>query len=374
MKRPVRMPLLALLSLLFLLISGAAFHSEAAAVPAAKPAERPERLEGLERLERGQRGELAQRSERPVLNGTFIQLLEENGKWNSTRWERLFDFFQSVGLTEVVVQWSLLDSSAFHVPNSGEPLAPVGMILEAAESRGIDVYLGLAAESRYWEMIKQPPAGQEEYLRQLRLKSERVAREVAPLAAKYQAFKGWYISEEIDDLSWRAPRSRQVLYRHLKELSSNLKKLTPGDEVLLSAFSNARMSPDSFQEFWRDLLRESSIDILLFQDGAGVGKLPEELLPVYLKAVRAATDASKKKLQVVVELFETVSESPFAARPAPFRRVARQLETAGRFASGGINAFSVPDYMSHDGSAAAKELSEGYLRYKLGRESDSGRE
>lgn len=330
-----------LCSLLLLLISGAAPLPGAAAEP----------LQGS--------------GYRPMINGSFIQLLEENGSWSRARWERLFDCFQTLGLSQIVVQWSLHDDRAFYPGRSSGPgPAALDTILQLAQARGIEVYLGLAAESRYWEMIKRSPAGQEEYLNRLRWKSERVAREVAATAARYRVFKGWYIPEEIDDLTWRPPKSRQLLTRQLRELSGFLKKLTPGGLVMLSAFSGARMDPDSYQEFWRDLLRETSVDILLFQDGAGTGQLPRELLPLYLQAARNAADANHKKLQVVVELFELVSETPFKAVPAPIQRVTGQLQLAGEYASGGINSFSVPDYMALEESAAARALLEGYLAYR----------
>lgn len=305
---------------------------------------------------------------RPLLNGTFIQLLEQNGNWDQARWGRLFDSFQVLGLKQIVIQWTLHDDRAFFTTNTFEqvPLPPLETILELAEAKGIKLYLGLAAESHYWEMIKQPPVRQEEYLNRLRWKSERVAQEVAAVATKYKAFKGWYIPEEIDDLTWRPPKARVLLYRHLKKLSGFLKKLTPRGMVVLSSFSNASMDPDSYEAFMYNLLGETSVDILLFQDGAGVAKLPSELIPRYLKAAKNATDANGKKLQVVAELFAVVSESPFKAIPAPIFRITQQLKTAVNYATDGINSFSVPDYMSQEGGVAAMELLSGYLKYKGG--------
>jgi hypothetical protein len=305
---------------------------------------------------------------RPLLNGTFIQLLEQNGRWNHARWERQFDYFKAIGLQQVVIQWTLHDNRAFFATQTFEqaPLLPLETILELAEARGIELYLGLAAESRYWDMIKQIPVYQEEYLNRLRMKSERVAQEVAAIATQYKAFRGWYIPEEIDDLTWRSPKTRKLLHQHLKQLSGFLKKLTPDGKVLLSGFSNSRMSPDSYGAFWNALLKETSVDILLFQDGTGTAKLTSDLLPSYLKAVRRATDANGKKLQVVVELFTVVSEFPFKAVPAPILRVTQQLRIADDYATGGINSFSVPDYMSLEGGDAAMELLHNYQEYKKG--------
>ncbi len=305
---------------------------------------------------------------RPLLQGTFIQLLERNGTWNKERWEKLFDTLQALGLRQIVVQWTLLDNRAFYVTQTFEQVSspPLETILELADSRGIEVYLGLAADSCYWEMIKQPIQQRSEYLKRLRWKSERVAQEMALVATKHPSFKGWYIPEEIDDLAWRSPQSREQLYGHLTQLSAFLKKLTPGGMVLLSGFSSAHMNPASYEVFWRSLLREASVDMLLFQDGTGTNKLSGELLPHFLRAVRSATDANGKRLQVVVELFTMTSESPFTAMPAPISRIMQQLQSAHDYATGGITSFSVPDYMSLEGGSAATELLKDYQKYKGG--------
>ncbi len=280
----------------------------------------------------------------------------------------MFDSFQAIGLRYVIVQWTLHDNMAYYATRTFEqvPRVPLEIILELAEKRGIDLYLGLAAESQHWEMVRQSFDRQQEYLKRLRWKSERVAQEVAVVATRYKAFKGWYIPEEIDDLTWRSPQLRELLFQHLKQLSGFLKKVSPDGLVLLSGFSNARMNPDSYEAFWNKLLGGTSVDVLLFQDGAGTAKLPLEILPRYLKGLRKTTDANGKKLQVVVELFTMVSESPFEAKPAPFCRVKQQLRIAGEYASDGITSFSVPDYMSAEGGGAAMELLHDYQKYTGG--------
>jgi hypothetical protein len=66
------------------------------------------------------------------------------------------------------------------------------------------------------------------------------------------AFAGWYLPEEIDDINWRIPEARRKLLRHLGRVSASLRKLTPGAGIAISTFSNARMSPAQFRDFWRD--------------------------------------------------------------------------------------------------------------------------
>jgi len=50
----------------------------------------------------------------------------------------------------------------------------------------------------------------------------------------------------------------------------------------------------------------------------------------------------------------------FSAGPAPLARIAQQLALDGRWANGPRVAFSVPNYMSDFGGAAATSLYDSY--------------
>ena len=70
----------------------------------------------------------------------------------------------------------------------------------------------------------------------------------------------------------------------------------------------------------------------------------------------------------MVELFTVAPAAAgkpegFAATPAPLARIERQLAVAGRWASGPVVGFSLPDYMSGFGGAAATRLLDEYLRW-----------
>jgi len=123
-----------------------------------------------------------------------------------------------------------------------------------------------------------------------------------PLATKYSSFKGWYISEEIDDINWRSFESQQVLFHYLEKLTKHLRVLTPDKQVALSGFSNGALSPDSFQTFWSELLVRANVDTVLFQDGIGVNKLQLDNLHHYLKAMRNAALATGTELQAISKL------------------------------------------------------------------------
>jgi hypothetical protein len=297
----------------------------------------------------------------PQLTGTFIQLTHAHLDWDDAQWRALFERFAALCLTELVVQWTRYDDTSF-CDNSGGPCL-VETVLRHADRLGLRVLVGLVQRSDYWKRIKAPVEERRAYLKELRDASLATARELAPRVEQHPSFGGWYICEEIDDVSWNGPAKRRVLVEHLADLSLQLRGLVPGEHRIgLSGFSNGALDKDGLQALWMDVLGASAIDILLFQDGIGVGKLPFAELDGYLAAVQQATRWADRSLWVVVEIFEQVEGNTggFAARPAPLARIQSQLAVAAAHADT-LVAFSVPEYMTELGGAAAAEL---FRRYR----------
>lgn len=298
-----------------------------------------------------------------ALRGTFLQFSERYDGWRRADWEGLFDDFARLGLEQVVVQWSLLDARAFypseHFAAAEEP--PLGTILSLADEAGMEVFVGLAHDSDYWSRIDRDPDLVEVYLTRLRLASLAAARELEPLVKRHESFRGWYLPEEIDDVHWLGDESRSVLVRHLRLSAEALRELVPDARVAVSGFTNAHADPATLEAFWWELLTESSVDRVLFQDGIGVGKLDPDELPLYLGAMRRAVERAGAQLEVVVEVFAQtagppIDAGPFRAVPAPADRVRRQIEIAAAFSTGGPVAFAVPEYMTSLGGAEAQAL------------------
>ena len=47
------------------------------------------------------------------LTGTYLQLWNDHGEWTEDDWQQLFGHFQALGLSRLVVQWSLYEGRAF---------------------------------------------------------------------------------------------------------------------------------------------------------------------------------------------------------------------------------------------------------------------
>lgn len=300
------------------------------------------------------------------LDGTFLQLRAEHKQWRSEDWDQLFAYFHAVEINTLIIQWTVHDEVSFAVPDSsGEPgRSTLDMLLEQADQNRVRVLVGLVADSDFWRRIEQPPESLRHYLDDLHKRNLDLAVQLLPVVRERASFRGWYIPEEIDDVNWVGAEAREILFEHMRKLSSGLKKSAPDKDIALSGFSNGNLSPASLQEFWTALVEEADVDIVMFQDGIGVHKLSLEILPSYLGALREGLDGIGRKLYVIIEVFRSTdttkySEDQFQAVPAAFEDIQQQLKIAGPYAET-LVAFSVPEYMTPFGGVAAARLFERY--------------
>ena len=175
-------------------------------------------------------------------------------------------------------------------------------------------------------------------------------------------FAGWYIPDEIDDRTWLDPGKRAVLKKYLAETVALLKARRPGSKVAISGFSNSFADPELLGSFWADVIRASGIDLLLFQDGVGEGKVALENVGLYYAALDRAVRGAGAQLGAVVELFSLMADG--RRIPAGVGRIRGQIAAANRLMSFPVVAFSVPDYMSHLAGRQAADLLSDFLSQK----------
>ena len=333
------------------------------------PAGRPPLWIGLFALVLAGGASLAAETPPPRLHGTFIQLSQAHGSWDEDSWRRLFGYLAQLRALEIVVQWTVYDDMAFYPSARHTPVAqpPLETILTLADELGMTVRVGLAHDSAFWSRVNRDPASVVVYLRGLQARSESVARELVPLVQPHRSFRGWYITEEIEDATWKDPRARSALFEYLDRLALSVRTLKPEASVAVSGFSNAESAPATFGAFWTSLLRAAPIDVMMFQDGIGAGKQRLSFLPLYLAAAREATQTTGRELQVIVEVFQQLNDpTGFKAVPAPFDRVARQIDLASTYsAARGPIAFSIPDYMTPLRGPDAERLFQAYVRARV---------
>ncbi len=294
------------------------------------------------------------------LQGTFLQLTEVQIARPAAEWRQLFDELRTIGINTLFLQWTVLDRKPLFQTARNETRAntPLGSILDLAAQSGIRVWFGLALDSSYWEEIKQPADLLRPYFRR-RLQDLAGFLDDLNAATAGAPFAGWYIPDEIDDRTWLDSGKRAVLKKYLTETVALLRARRPGSKVAISGFSNSFADPDLLASFWADVIRASGIDLLLFQDGVGEGKVALDNIGLYYEALDRAVRSAGAQLGAVVELFTLMPDG--RRLPAMAGRIRAQMAAANRLTSFPAVAFSIPDYMSHLAGRQAGDLLSNFL-------------
>jgi hypothetical protein len=299
------------------------------------------------------------------LKGTFLQLTDAQLARPAGEWRQLFDEMRTIGINTLFLQWTVLDREPlFQTAGNGTAAStPLAVILDLAAQSKIRVWFGLALDSNYWDDIKQSPELLRPYFRR-RLQDLVGFLDGLNATTAGAAFAGWYIPDEIDDRTWLDPAKRTVLKNYLAETVALLKARRPGSQVAISGFSNSFADPDLLASFWADVIRASGINLLLFQDGVGEGKVALENVALYYEALDRAVRSVGAQLGAVVELFSLMPDG--RRLPAGLGRIREQIAAANRLTSFPAVAFSIPDYMSHLAGRQAGELLSNFLSSQKG--------
>jgi hypothetical protein len=247
-----------------------------------------------------------------VVDGSFIQLHRGKTDRPTDAWRADFRHLKSLGGQMIIVQWTAEEPVLYFAPglhpatragqsSSDMPVRRQGpsgrrlhgmteiypvleRIFDAAEAEGLSVVLGLQHHPDYWEQIK----GREKVIRDfLRVRTARNAHLQHALLDAFgtrKAWTGYYIPDEIDDLTWRTPEMRALIRTYLRQMASVLKENDPGRFVSVSTFFRGRTGPDLVVENLVDIMAGTGIDVLLVQDGVGVGDPPLAYIPLYYDA------------------------------------------------------------------------------------------
>jgi len=112
------------------------------------------------------------------------------------------------------------------------------------------------------------------------------------------------------------------------------------------------------------VIESSGIDLLLFQDGVGEGKVAIENIGLYYASLNAAVRKTGAQLGAVVELFSLMPNGQRV--PAMIGRIREQIAEASRLTSFPPVAFSVPDYMSKFAGTEGGSLLSSFLSAQKG--------
>jgi hypothetical protein len=295
---------------------------------------------------------------------TFLQIYQTTPGNVAANPNELFQKTRDMGFDTVFLQWSSYDDVSFYQdPRPTKSTDPrLTSIIKAACSANIDLWLGLHHDSQFWERSAQPEDQVKTYLDQrlLDLKQRLPTLESAINNAGSNAncIKGWYIADEIDDMTWENTGHQKLLIDNLKSTKQLLTKARPKWPIAISGFTNQIKTPQNYAKMWDKLLTKSGIDLLLFQDGIGAEKLSLETETSYIQSLTAMARKKKYDISVVVELFNLTKQKDgtnrfSSANPA---RVQQQLALAEKAGAKQLAVFAATPYLLHDDMRGSDKL------------------
>lgn len=295
-------------------------------------------------------------------SATFVQLLRKDANKTVSQWSADMKKMQAVGIDTVIIQWcafgdiSFIKSDDLRYRNQYDVIPK---IVEAASLQGMDIYLGLTADDLYWNNVTLKAVNLEDYfLMRVSLNYE-MAEVVGTRFESYSNFKGFYISEEIDDKTWRGKKREEIVSYYLDYLSCKLKGVFPEKEILCSVFFRLRTEPADFAKNIYNIFAPSAVDRILLQDGVGVDIKNLKFVALYFDEFVKLFD--KKRVWGVLELFtQTKKDSEFAAVSAAPERVEKQFSNLQNSCDK-IVFFSFIDYVHPQQNAKAKLLYQSLL-------------
>jgi hypothetical protein len=295
---------------------------------------------------------------------SFLQPVDVMRGRSQSRWRRDLSELKRLGCQSLYLQWTELNGSSFVDPVRSRAtrkqfLSPV---FAAAEEVGLKLWIGLAADLRYLSVYQASAEDLSSYLSKMRKGCLKLASTVHARFGDSTAFAGWYVPEEIDDVTISTPARAEVWTKHLSEIQRGLRALREGVEVSISSYVVGHTDPSHVADFWRRVWGQVPIRVLL-QDGFGVRHLNQpERIEAYMSAIATEAVSANGKWGVVIELFEqtSVGDEPFRAIPASLDRLAAQIALVDKFPSAVRSSYSMTEHMV--GSAAARRLASEYLR------------
>jgi hypothetical protein len=292
-----------------------------------------------------------------VITGLF------DAGWNSfsrnrEQWEREMQNLKDLGCDTIVLQYSIEEPTHTYYPSSlgwvvqhAEQTNCIPFALEAATKKNMNVWIAL-----YYEGAKWWGTPDTLYLQKQKERCIEVFRELEKLYGKNPCVAGYYLPHEIARYYWQKPEDLQRLLSEFLVPLTNTIHRESSKKFIASPFFNQNLeTPEQLKVFWQDLMKEWSPDVVVPQDGIGVGHATLENVGSYLQAMVEGV-SPKADLWVNVELFTGRGSSP-----APFSRIQAQIASAAPYAKK-IIAY---DYSVITRNATSEEMNQLFDELKL---------
>jgi hypothetical protein len=268
------------------------------------------------------------------VKGIFLQPGAAHRLQEEARWRQVFQKLRDQNLDTLFLQWSAENGRVYaDLELENHERQPfLEKIFRAARETGMKVFLGLYHETAYWQQIPGPPDVLENFFYLRVAANERLLEQLHKKFGEEPSLAGYYLPDEIDDLNWRTPNRIGFFNAYLRLMVERIRKYDPARPVAVSTFFRSRTAPRIYAENLFAILKDTGVNRVLVQDGAGENNPAEAFRALYFEALKG-NKPEGLALGGILEIFTRTSPEgePFAAVPAPPERIGRQLAEAGKF-------------------------------------------
>jgi hypothetical protein len=235
--------------------------------------------------------------------GTFTQPWCVDNYTTQAQWDREFNYMKDVGITLWIYQWTgnSKNNTVIYptdIPGYSQSSGydQVETALKTAKNFGFKIFMGLVFNSDWWDK-------QGSDLKWLLGEAAEMNAVADELYANYfdrypNTFTGWYINWEMDNYAAynTNPTDKQNIITALNEVSKHLDTLNPNLQSSIAPYFNTEggANPQDWHVFWHDIMSQTSVDIVMMQDGVGVGHATVEQVPEWYQEVCAGVKEAGK--------------------------------------------------------------------------------
>jgi len=317
-------------------------------------------------------------SRRPGLDGVFV-VPGDNLCWSRARWNEAMRDIAAAGMDTVILQWCASSGRAIYPSETCEPMPGmavedvVGVILDAAESAGLSVILGLDGTRALADIHYHPVEGPAQCTAQ-------VVQELLARHGDAEALRGFYLPQE-----WSAPPTAEEAETIL-ECAKFCRRVRP--DLLVCATAPQPKLPvtghgweilehdpealtwlgeliSTWAYAWAEIGRRAGLGAVLVRDDLAARRCAPEPTRAAYQALGRRLLLSDCEVWAQLGLYEVAhrreDSDPPDLRPASIRRLRQQLSVARDYCRRRIG-------FSHDhiDSAAGGEPAALYEAYVSG--------
>ncbi|MDE0471967.1 MAG: DUF4434 domain-containing protein [Ekhidna sp.] len=269
-----------------------------------------------------------------MIKGTFIDEVSHDiphQNWGPNEWDQDFALMKSIGIEFVILircgykKWSTYPSSILkkEVETFDPPEDLVRLFLNLSEEHEMGFYFGLYDSGEFWK--------NQNYKKETAI-NLKVIDEVWAAYGNFPAFKGWYISHEVNI-------GNEGIINLYKKLGKHCKNISEGQQVIISPYINGIKNVSQYteeitkaksitlkeqEENWRTIFDQiyGAIDVVAFQDG----HVAYEELEHFMRIHKKLSDEHGIECWTNIETFDR--DMPIKFLPIKWEKMRMKLEAA----------------------------------------------